>query len=138
MDFKKLEKATKKLEKLKELDKEIIEIDKMAISILNNETKISFDLNVENITKKQDEESKGTIDEDGSLSVYKKMHEEMSRSLMWGIRIRESSEKKKENVNTLSKSINDKIALQILGVLLCEKNSERNSLIKELNLLGFA
>ena len=137
MDFKKLEKATKKLEKLKELDKEIIEIDKMAISILNNETKISFDLNVENITKKQDEESKVTIDEDGSLSVYKKMHEEMSRYLMWGIRIGESSEKKKENVNTLSKSINDKIALQILGVLLCEKNSERNALIKELNLLGF-
>jgi len=138
MDFKKLKKATNLLEKVEIIDKEIIEIDKMALSILNNETKIEFDLKVENISKNKDDEIKVTIDEDGSLSIRKDMEEMMQRSIFRFsfMGSQEESKKEKKNSISISKKINDKIALQILGVILCEKNFERESLIKQLNRLG--
>ena len=40
---------------------------------------------------------------------------------------------KNKNTLSISDKIDDKLALQILGVILCEKNKERDVLIEKIN-----
>ncbi len=124
MELKQLKIASKLLGKIEAIDKEIIEIDKIALLILNNETKINFDLGVENLSENKD--SGETKD---SLNPFKDLEARMIM-MPWF-----SQPEKPKNKNTLSISdkINDKLALQILGVILCEKNKERDFLIKKIN-----
>lgn len=140
MDFKKLKKATQLLQELEIIDKEIIEIDKMALSIVTNETKIEFDLKVENISKTKKDNALVTIDEDGSLVIPKQETENsvpsFLRIMLTGASLEKSSSIKNKNNISISKQIDDKIALQILGVILSEKNTERENIIKKLNRLG--
>ena len=129
MDLKQLKIASKLLEKLEVIDKEIIEIDKITFSILNNETKINFDLKVENLSKNKDSEET----KDSSNHLLKDL-----QRIAWPVQIPTwalSHPETPKNKNTLSISdkIDDKLALQILGVILCEKNKERHVLIQKIN-----
>ena len=129
MDLKQLKIASKLLEKLEAIDKEIIEIDKMALSILNNETKINFDLKVENLSENKDSEQ--AKDSSSPLNDLEKRMMMAIQIPTWAL----SQPEIPKNKNTLSISdkIDDKLALQILGVILCEKNKERHVLIQKIN-----
>lgn len=142
MKISQLPKATEILKDIQVLDKEIIEINRFAMLIANGNTKCSFELNVEDLDKKSKEESKVSFDEDGSL-----MHESPLRhfqTIMRGFTVeydpayefRSTSPFKKESTNSLQKEISDTSSLQILGVLLEEKESKRKSLLSELHKMG--
>lgn len=140
MDFKKLKKATQLLQELEIIDKEIIEIDKMALSIATNETKIEFDFKVENISKAKKDNKLIILDENGCLDWAKQENENLVPSffkiMFAGASLEKSSSIKNKNTASISKQINHKIALQILGVILCEKNIEKENIVKKLNCLG--
>lgn len=129
MDLKQLKIASKLLEKLEVIDKEIIEIDKIALSILNNETKINFDLKVENLSKNKDSEE--TKDSSYPLKELEKRMIMAIQIPTWALSQPETP--KNKNTLSISDKIDDKLALQILGVILCEKNKERGALIKKIN-----
>jgi hypothetical protein len=134
MDLKNLKKATKFLDKIENIDKQIVEIEKIALSILNDKTKIQFDLKVENISKGKELEQPKE-----SSNPFKDLEERMMMAIQiptWALNHQES--KKNKNTFSISDDINDKLALQILGIVLSEKNSERKCLIKELHALGFS
>lgn len=129
MDLKQLKIASKLLEKLEVIDKEIIEIDKIALSILNNETKINFNLKVENLSKNKDSEET----KDSSNHLLKDL-----QRMTWPVQIptwalNQPETLKNQNTLSISNKIDDKLALQILGVILCEKNKERDVLIEKIN-----
>ena len=129
MDLKQLKIASKLLEKLEVIDKEIIEIDKIALSILNNETKINFNLKVENLSKNKDSEET----KDSSNRLLKDL-----QRMTWPVQIptwalNQPETLKNQNTLSISNKIDDKLALQILGVILCEKNKERHVLIQKIN-----
>lgn len=129
MDLKQLKTALKLLEKLEDIDKEIIEIDKMALSILNNETKINFDLKVENLSENKDSEQ--SKDSSSPLNDLEKRMMMAIQIPTWALSQLETP--KNKNTLSISNRIDDKLALQILGVILCEKNKERDFLIKKIN-----
>ncbi|WGK93750.1 MULTISPECIES: hypothetical protein [Flavobacterium] len=129
MDLKQLKIASKLLEKLEVIDKEIIEIDKIALSILNNETKINFDLKVENLSKNKDSEE--TKDSSNPLKELEKRMIMAIQIPTWALSQPETL--KNQNTLSISNKIDDKLALQILGVILCEKNKERDVLIEKIN-----
>lgn len=137
MNIKKLEQATKILEKIKLIDREIIEIDKLAIMILNNETKISLELNVENLIKSEENKDLVSFEEDSShidMSRYYKLEIPSSMKRLLGSY---QSEPKKQG-NTFTQTLSDKLTLQILGTILCEKNNIKDNLIKKLVGFGFS
>jgi hypothetical protein len=140
MNINKLEKATKILEKIKLIDAEIIEIDKLAHIILNNETNIQLAINVENLTKAKEAKEKVSFDEDGSMTIEDKAIDAFRNSFypadrfkiyMDGVRTKKSD-------RNFSQPLSDKLTLQILGVLLCEKNAIKDSLMKKLVGFGFS
>ena len=132
MDFKKLDKAKKIFEKIIVLDAEIIEIDKIANSVANEDVQVTLSLSVRNLSK--DSSNSVGLDEDGSL-VYGSM-KWLDYGSLFGFG--SSSKKQKENKFTerIEKQVSESVSLNILGVLLAEKNLERDILIKELSKLG--
>jgi len=140
MNINKLEKATKILEQIKAIDAEIIEIDKLAIIILNNETNIQLALNVENLTKAKEAKEKVTFDEDGSMSISERAMDEYRNLYFPSDRIKMmlNGMNPKTSDRNFSQPLSDKLTLQILGVLLCEKNAIKDSLIKKLVGFGFS
>lgn len=129
MDLKQLKKASVLLEKIEVIDKEIIEIDKMALSILNNETKINFDLKVENLPKNKDSEQASD-----PSNPFKDLEERIIMAIQiptW--KLSKPEIQKNKNILSISDKIEDKLALQILGLFLHEKNKERNLLIEKIN-----
>lgn len=136
MDFKKLEKATKIYGEIKALDAEIIEIDRFAMLVANGEIKSSFTLTVEDVGKKKEDETKVSFDEDGSLVG---LHKKMMSSLMmpmWFCSGSVSLESENENYHTLKNELSENATLNVLGVLLCEKQAKRRILLNSLDKLG--
>ena len=141
MNINKLEKATKILEQIKVIDAEIIEIDKLAIIILNNETNIQLALNVENLTKAKEAKEKVSFDEDGSMSILRSAMDEYRNTFLPLNMLKYSGvdyAKPKFRDRNFSQPLSDKLTLQILGVLLCEKNAIKDGLIKKLVGFGFS
>lgn len=138
MKIKQLEKATKIFEKIKKLDKEITEFDKLALLIVNNKTNISFELNIETL-KDNEETMKFGIDGDGSLTY--KLDYTIKDFLPWATRfsamdIGAISNISKKNANSLKSMLSETPTLQILGILLGEKQRERESLLLQLKSYG--
>jgi len=143
MSIKKLEKATKILEKIKILDAEIIEIDKFAMFAANDEIKASFELKIDNIGKKKEDENKVEFDSDGSLKsgatdFYAEMIRKYTSPLSFPfLTPMGNSTSDKKNEYALRADISENTTLNILGLLLCDKQRKRDLLIGELAKYGF-
>lgn len=135
MNIKNLGKATKLYEEVRVLDAEIIEIDKMAMIVAEGETKSFFKLRIEDFIKKEEPVS-SILDEDGSINAdyfKKKIQKRLSPISFFGC----SNEEKKPKPGTILKSkLSETVTMQILGILLCEKQSLRNNLLKRIEKLG--
>jgi hypothetical protein len=129
MNLKKLEKAAKIYEKIKELDAQIIEIDKFAMMAANQEIKASFELKIENLTKEKEDVPKVGFDGDGSLQFS---YDRMMRSMMMPTFIYGQTPQKKDNEYLLKQNLSENNTLNILGILLYEKQSIRNALLSQL------
>jgi len=140
MEFKQLEKATIIYKDIQALDKEIIDIDRIAMLVANGEIKSTFELKIEDIGKKNEDSQKNSFDEDGSIvrNNYEDIHKRMLHSLSMPLFSFGCSETKKKNDNehTLNNSLSENATLQILGILLCEKQEKRKMLISKLQKLG--
>jgi hypothetical protein len=137
MNIVKLEKATKIYEQIKQLDNAIIEIDRIAMLIANGEVSCSFDLKVNDLTKTEEQCQVG-FDEDGSLrSACDPIHPyRLSFSLLGGVLRNTTPPPVNENI--LKAELTENTALSILGVLLCDKQYQRDQLINQLERLGVA
>lgn len=136
MELKKLTKVSKIFDRIKELDKEIIELDKLAMDAVNDKMNIELNLTIENLSKKEDQENKVTIDSDGSLNFGGSSEglEGMYRRMMgFSLGLQEQT---KKNTTELKNKLTSKDFLLILKVLLDSKNEERNSLFNQLSNLG--
>jgi hypothetical protein len=141
MNVKQLQKASRILEKIKMLDEEIIQIDKQALLIANGEVKIELSLKVKDLAKERKEAEKVQFDEDGSLiqggGFYEMMRRSMGSGIMPAYQISFGGSDPKNEVKAESfETITERASLQILGVLLGEKQSKRLELISQLEKVG--
>lgn len=123
MDIKILQKAKRHLDRLAELDKEIRTISRLANELKDGKDNISLTLSHDRPASPE----RGVIDVDGySLPGYFRMPSFLSP-------IDRGTVDEKE---TTKIKITDVISLQVLGVIIAHKESERMSIINQLNSLG--
>ena len=138
MNLKLIEKATVTLEEIKKLDKDIIAIDALAIALVSGEIKTSFSIQGEK--KKEDRVCR--IDEDGDLKMGtgENQSKSIERMLFGGlsglIHYPERVQESKPDYQ-LQFDLTEETTLQLLGVLLGDKQRKRESLIVQLKNLGF-
>lgn len=138
MNIKELKRAQKAIEELKVLDEEILKINNLAQQLANKKCKIEF--RVEDFDKKYEEENRVEIDENGDLT--QQLENAMSGfngvpGSMFGISF---SYPKNVKLNSHIKKeyweISDVTALNLLAVLLIEKQDKRKSIVKKLEKLN--
>jgi len=128
MNYNKIAKLSKKIETIKQLDKEIINIEKIAM-LISNGNKCGFKISVEK--NPEEEEKKPILDSDGSLIIN--ITEVAATQTHWLFGGGSTDTPKKDkNKKSFKSPLNDKFGLQILGIVLSEKNSIRNRIIKEI------
>ena len=137
MSIKQIDRAYKSVKKIKVLDKEIIAIDAFALSLIDGNMKTSF-----SIKGFKPKEAKVRIDEDGDLIMPKNEidHSEDSKNSFFAfaqLMHRREPIKKITPDHRLKFEISDETTLQMLGVLLSEKQNKREKLIQELKQTGF-
>jgi hypothetical protein len=137
VNIKKLDKANKIYQQIKELDKEIIEIDKHAMLIANGEVKLSLTLNIDDLKKKEKEESKVKFDEDGSIVVNDGVVSLSWSTMFIGLPTNVTEDKNK-HTTTFNTQVIENEALQILGVLLYVRQQKREQLLDRLHKMGIA
>lgn len=130
MDIKKLEKATIILKAIKNIDAEIIEIEKTAMLVANNDTESHFLLNVIDNEKPQEEENTEQENQGDPFSEFSGLLSFMA------FRSSNKPEKENKNLHSLKCDLSVNATLQILGVLLYEKQTKRNKLINSLKKYG--
>lgn len=137
MDFKKLEKAARIYKEIQSLDKEIIEIDRMAHLVANGKVESVFELKVKDLQKIEDEKAKVSFDEDGSL-FSEDRNDDMRYFFISPIKSAYGISKPKINTNeiVLKETISENTTLNLLAVILSEKQSKRDSLIKQIQKTG--
>lgn len=137
MNFKKLEKAAAILKEIQALDSEIIEIDKLAMIVANGEVKCHFELNVEDISKKNEVNNKVGFDEDGSLIAgTASIYDQIRHAYTFHFNSCQPQNKIPKNDYSIEKDITENATLNILGVLLYEKKTRRDELLKKLEKAG--
>lgn len=129
IDIAKFEKAGKLFDQIKKLDSEIIEIDKFAMLSANGDNKASLSMSID---KEKEEVVKPVLDEDNSLA----------RGLLsyispfsWSEGYRAKSTQA-DDKHCVSYEVSVNVTMQILGVLLREKQIQRDALIVKLNKMG--
>ena len=128
MHIKELEKATAMLQRIKILDNEIIEIEKIAMIVANNDIDTNFQLKViDKENTSEDDEQKPVEFDFGEYSGFLGF---------MAFRNDESKKKENKNVHTINYDLSITATMQILGVLLYEKQTLRQSIIKKLNKYG--
>jgi hypothetical protein len=132
MNITKLEKASKLVERMKEVDQEVIALEKLADQIANKRSEIKLTLNVVDLEKKEKGEEV-QFDEDGS--IVKPNSNPYGIVLFFGGG-QTKPEEKKENGEKFKQDISDTAALNIIGVLLLEKQEIRKAIFKQLEKLG--
>ncbi|HAH37784.1 MAG TPA: hypothetical protein DCL81_15120 [Algoriphagus sp.] len=130
-----LQKASKILFKILVLDKKIIAIEKLASQIANDPVSIKLDFNLANQRVKEENDTKVSFDEDGSIITENRPMMGFHAFFM-GMQ-GNMHEKKNEFTERCSFSINETVGLEVLGVLLNDLHKERNNLISKLKVLGF-
>lgn len=138
MNLKQLDKATRILSEIKELDNQIISIEKHAMLIANGNVALDLKLFILDLEKQAKEQNKVGFTEDGSLSYDAELRNLMKGYFMpsFGILGSKPEEKKKECETTFMSELSESAALQILGILLYEKQTKRQSLLAKLNKIG--
>lgn len=140
MNLKKLEKATKIYEQIKIIDAHIIQIEKLAMLAASGEIKSSFQLKIEDIGEKNKEAEKVKFDEHGSLikTNPESLREKMLQQMNWmpfftGF---ENKNEQNKHQHLLEQELSENLTLQILGILLYEKNTLKKSYLSQLEKLG--
>lgn len=127
--IKKLEQAAKIMEQIKALDDEIIQIDKIAMGAANDNISIVLTMSITNLL-----EVKESIP-DSIIDPYKAMMDRMSVGLFYTPSY--FSKPVEENkADVFANTISNNAALGVLGVLLFEKRTQRDELIKKLQNIG--
>ncbi len=121
MNLKRLEEAKRAFEVLQKLDQEIIQIEKIAMDIANNKRELKFSLGYEDTSKSKE----SVLDSDGSI-IPGGMYSFSSMSSIWSP-IKETPPVKEIGVNEV---ISDTQALQMLGVLLHDKQLQRSNILE--------
>lgn len=127
MHIKHLQKADTLLKRLQSLDKEIIQIEKYAFKIKDTHHEIHMVL-----SHSKSEEEKAILDEDGSLS-----RSPFHSLMMGGLISWDYNRKPAQTKEDCSLTVNEVIALQVLGVMIAHKEAERMDIIRQLMEMGF-
>ena len=135
MQISKVQKAAKIIEKIKAIDAEIIEIDRIAMLVANGNSENSFDLIIKEI-KQPDEDKNPVLDADGSLINQEKPKSLFEQYALGWLNPIVAEPKKDENITIFKNLLSEKSTLLILGVLLEEKHSKRQSYVKSLQKIG--
>lgn len=127
MHIKHLQKADTLLKRLQSLDKEIIQIEKYAFKIKDTHHEIHLAISHEKVS-----EEKVTFDEDGSL-----LRSPLHSFLMGGLIGMDYNRQPAQTKEDCTITINEVIALQVLGVMIAHKEAERMDIIRRLIEMGF-
>lgn len=141
MNLKKIEKASKIVEQIKRLDAAIIEIDRFALMIANQDSPCIIDLKADDEKKKAEESNKVRFDEDGSLlnPGHEDIMERMRRSMLGfapGGWLTPSCGTPKDTRVSLVAEMSNTETLQVLGILLGNKQAQRGALLHQLQQIG--
>lgn len=131
MNLKQIEKATKIVEQIKVLDLAIIALDKMAIKILDVSQGITLNLSVE-LPKENSKES--ILDSDGSLKTGTEAQSNPYTFIINWNPLKQNEVK--TNSISINETLTDTCALQLIGVLILEKQTQRKTLIDKLRTMG--
>jgi len=142
MELKNIEAANKLFEQLKNVDAAIHAINKLAKKVVNTETTSLLKLTVIDERKKNEEASKASFDEDGSLigpqEEMLRRHLTQSFSLnfggFFGGFAKGSQDKPAEEI---SHDLTEGETMALLQMLLHIKNKTRKAIIEQLKTLGF-
>lgn len=139
MNFKDLEKATHLYNVLANMKKEISEIQSLATLAANKDIKSFFELKIDDLDKKKEDQEKVHIDEEGNLvrGGVVRGTERFIEQIRDGIVFFGNKTIKKENEHIVSYPLSVKTTLSILEVLLNEKKEKIKVCMEQLNTLGF-
>ena len=146
MNIQELERSQKIYAQIKDLDAEIIEIEKVAILIANGNAEVNLSLKVKDISPKKQEKEKVEFDEDGSLktSLGSGMNFRMGIISPWGMGEslfekmygKGAIEKEEAPGTNLKACLSENLSLNVLAILLYDKQSRREKLIRNLKRVG--
>ena len=134
-----IDKISKLIERLKELNADIITIEKIVLLISDSDKSFDYDfsLAVTDLNPQKDEK-KNILDEDGSLikSDDNVLTPEFGFSIFSHIAhkmLRRGSENSNKTTYEINTKININTMLSMLGIIMNERQEERNKIIKLLN-----
>jgi hypothetical protein len=133
MKLSRFEKAQKVYEQVKQLDKEIIEIEKIAGMVANGRNEIKLSIKLNDLEKQKDSD-KVKFDDDGSLVMPGQNNNNSFSFLVFSSPPRKEEERK--YTTRLDDQLTDEATLQVLGVLIMNKNEKRQALIIALQKIG--
>lgn len=134
MNFKQLDMAARIYDQIKALDAEIIEIDRIALLVANGDTQSSFELKIEDIGGRNEEDGNVQSDQWGPIfAIQLRPIEDWLNSLN-GHRF--SGHPYRNNI--LKNQLSESSTMRILGVLLGDKQSKREALLDQLEAIGVA
>lgn len=132
MELKKIERATKIVERIKEIDIQISDIEKMAVKVAEGNSDNNFVLNLLLPDKSED---KVQFDEDGSIMRNNPNTMGGIMGMIFGAINGEPATKKHGDSISLSQPLTDIAILQILAVIISERQTERKKLIDKIERL---
>lgn len=134
MKISKFEKAQKIYERVQKLDGEIIDIERLAHICAEGHNEINLQIKIKNLSKANDK--KVLFDCDGSLIDPNR--QETPGMFSFSFMLGSADPKKKEDKYTdrLEEIISDEVTLQVLGVLILQKQQERHALMLTLQKMG--
>ena len=122
------------MKQIQDLDAFIINLERLAETLVNNETKTTMSLVVEDLSKK--EEEKVRFDSDGSLITGERRPKSILGFSAFHFEFLTPNPTITKNELDLNIELPVNLALNILGVLLYSKNGERESLKIKLKKIG--
>lgn len=132
MNLTQLAQAKEKFEEVLKLDAEIKEIDKLANLIANGVAKVNLTLAIHDTTVK--EPVKELMDNEDPFDRISRLLGDIPRIGTWG----GTPEPKKDNGQQIKSELSDYVGLNILAILLSEKQAKRAKLLNSLSRMGVA
>lgn len=145
MNIKQLERSQKMYSDLKILDAEIIEIEKVAILIANGNAEVNLSLNVKDTTQNKEEIAEVEFDEGtplrsslGGFSVNMGIITSWrtGESMFEKIYGKKAIEKENTSGTNLKACLCENLSLNVLAILLYDKQDRREKLIRNLKRIG--
>lgn len=141
MNLKKIEKAGAIIRQIQNLDAAIIEIDRFAMLIANQDSPCVVTLRADDEKKKAEEDAKVRFDKDGSLinnpgimSWLDSYRQSMLGGFSYGGLV--PSATPKDTRVSLDAEFTNSETLQVLGILLGNKQAQRQKLLHQLEQMG--